>query len=601
MENLSPFLLNGVIKFTPLERFNRLIERGVEQSTRLSRLHQMYAELPQTDSPEAFLNASLKSLRVHYETIAHSTAGIPESGGAVVVANHPFGGLEGIIMAHLLLQVRKDIKIVANPFLSRITELKELFIDIDPFNTTNSKKRNHQFVKEAYKWVENGGLLVIFPAGEVSHLHLRDRTVIDPEWKGLVARIVRKHQAPVIPIRFAGKNSHLFQVAGLIHPRLRTLMLPHEMLNKKTQTVRVHIGKTIAYSNLRQLDDVGLIRYLRTQTYLLGSSSQSVTDRVFLNGHFEPVATAQTKEKLTAEVIKLGDHHRLASTGDLSVFIAEAEAIPLLLQEIGRLRELTFRAVGEGTGRASDLDIYDNYYQHLFIWDEEAKCVVGSYRLGKTDEILARFGRKGLYSNTLFKYKKKLLKKIACSIELGRSFVREEYQKSFTPLMLLWKGIGEYVMRNPRYHLLFGPVSISNDYAPLSQKLLVEFLSAQRFDHQLASYVKPRKKFKYKGEKQWHKSGFTEMNDLDTLSRLISSVEADQKGVPILLKQYLKLGGHLLGFNVDDDFSQVLDGLIVVDLRAADEKVLSRYMSKQGAQTFLAYHAEQGQVHAKTA
>lgn len=611
MENTSPFLLNGALRFTPLGPFNRLIERGVEQSTRLARLHDLYQTMPKTDSPCAFLEETLKLLNVDYDQIGHGTGQvqeqapefkahaadqIPKTGGAVIVANHPFGGLEGIIMAHLLLQVRSDIKIVANPFLSRIQELKSLFIDIDPFETREAIKRNHQSVKAAYKWVENGGLLVIFPAGEVSHLHLRDRAVTDPEWKGLVARVVRRHQVPVVPIRFVGKNSAMFQLAGMLHPRLRTLMLPHEMLNKHSQTVRVHIGQALPYSSMRHLDDAGMIRYLRTQTYLLGSHPQKTEQAMTVLGQHPvqqmPVQAAQKTEDLLTEIAQLGNDAKLASTGSLVAYIAKADRIPKILQEIGRLRELTFRAVGEGTGRAQDLDLFDNYYEHLFIWDEAEECLVGSYRLGRTDEILNAYGRKGLYSHTLFKYKKKLLKKITHSIELGRSFVRQEYQKSFTPLMLLWKGIGEYVVREPRYHLLFGPVSISNDYAPLSQKLLVDFLQAQRFDHQLASYVKPRKKFKYKGEKQWRKSGFTELTDLDTLSRLISSVEADQKGVPILLKQYLKMGGHLLGFNVDDAFSQVLDGLIVVDLRAAEEKVLAKYMGKSGATAFLDYHRD---------
>jgi len=276
----------------------------------------------------------------------------------------------------------------------------------------------------------------------------------------------------------------------------------------------------------------------------------------------------------------------LAANGDLEVYCASAEAIPHLLQEIGRLRELTFRDTGEGTGKSSDLDLYDSYYLHLFVWNRARDEVVGAYRLGLADEILRRYDKKGLYTFSLFRYRQRLLHRINPALELGRSFVRPEYQRSFSPLLLLWKGIGTFVARHPRYRILFGPVSISNEYHSLSQQLMVAFLRDNSYQAGLARLVRPRRPFR-NGRRR---PEYAHIRDIEALSELIAQIEGDAKGAPILLKQYLKLGGRLLGFNVDRQFSDVVDGLIMVDLLETDPKVLQRYMGREQAEQFLAWH-----------
>lgn len=597
MTGASPFLLNGVVNLKGLGAFNRVIEKGFEKTTRLSQLHQLYTQLPASGNGKEFLQHALKSLGVRYQFNEDELKHIPEQGPAVIVANHPFGGLEGMIMADLLLSIRSDVKIIANPLLSRITDIADLLIDVDPFGGKTAVKRNHKPIKAAFDWVKRGGLLVVFPAGEVSSLQIRKRMITDPEWKSLIARIVKRVRIPVIPIRFEGKNSNLFQLAGLMHPRLRTLMLPHEILNKREKVIRLRIGKAIRYETMEAMDNEEIVRYLRLQTYLLGSGNSPANKVIKKNQDFRawdlPVADPQPAELLARQIRDLSANQLLISAGEMQVYIADAGQIPDILQEIGRLREITFRAVGEGTGKAVDLDYYDSYYQHLFIWDQNAELIVGAYRIGKTDEILNKFGKKGLYSHSLFKFKNDLFEKINPALELGRSFVRREYQKNYAPLLLLWRGIGQFVARNPGYHRLFGAVSISDEYTPASQQVLINFLRVNRFDHELSAYVKPRRKFRYKGERSWLISGASGITDLESLSDLIGRIEGDQKGIPILLKQYLKLGGRLLGFNIDDQFNNVLDGLIVVDLREADLKVLSRYMSKDSAVEFLANHRAQ--------
>lgn len=291
---------------------------------------------------------------------------------------------------------------------------------------------------------------------------------------------------------------------------------------------------------------------------------------------------------LKAEIEALPPQQKLVRSGNFSVFYARADQMPRCLQEIGRLREITFREVGEGTGRASDVDLFDAYYIHLFVWDHSTDMIVGAYRLGLADEILARYGKRGLYTHSLFKYADPALRALNPAIELGRSFVRSEYQRGFSPLMLLWRGIGEFIVRHPRYATLFGAVSISNEYESASRRLIVDYLSANNLERTLARHVKPRRAFL--DETAHASEQLAMLHDIEDVSRMVRTIERDGKGVPILLKQYLKLGGQLLAFSADRKFANALDGLIMVDLRASDPRMLARYLGEAGAASFLSHH-----------
>jgi putative hemolysin len=295
---------------------------------------------------------------------------------------------------------------------------------------------------------------------------------------------------------------------------------------------------------------------------------------------------------LGEEVEQLAPDQKLLTNGEYTVCIARAEQIPRTVLEIGRLREISFRKAGEGTGRALDLDVFDERYDHLLVWNHERNEVVGAYRLAGTDVMQARFGPRGLYTSTLFRFKPDFLSRINPALELGRSFVRPEYQKSYVPLLLLWKGIGRFVAKHPRYRMLFGPVSISNDYSVASQALIVSFLKAHCYADCLAQSVLPKNKFRA----PWHLGGKLDrlapfLRDIEDLSKVVADLEPDKKGVPVLLRQYLNVGGQILDFSVDGLFSRVLDGLIVVDLVKADRGLLKRYMGEADAQRFLNYHA----------
>lgn len=590
----SPFRLDGAVN-TPLPRpVNKLIETALEKFSGLSRLDSLYRTLPDSASARDFLQIVLDLFGIRYRIETPTDGPLPDTGPVVIVANHPFGGLEGVILAHYLLHYRPDVKFMANYFLERIPELANLFIGVDPFGGPAARRTNLRPLRAAREWLNSGGVLVVFPAGEVSHLHARQRRVTDPEWSASVARLARTAGATVVPMYFHGANSLAFQLLGLVNPRLRTALLPRELLNKERRDILVTSGAPIRPKQLAGFeDDRALIRYLRLRTYSLAGAGASRATRAPeppLEGNLIAPVPA---EVVGAEIDALPADQKLVENGAFSVWYAGATQIPNGLREIGRLREVSFRLAGEGTGNPLDLDIFDSYYLHLILWDGAQRRIAGAYRLGLVDEILKKYGKKGLYTQRLFRYRTPVLRALPAAIELGRSFIAPDYQKSYSPLLLLWKGIGAFLVRRPGYRVLFGPVSISSDYSSLSQQLLVDFLRVNRFDLDLARHVRPRNAFRESARRVWHRNDIASLTDVDRLSDVIAQLEADGKGVPVLLRQYLKLGGRLLGFNVDPDFNNALDGLIMVDLLHTDPSVLQKYMGREAAENYLVFHRAQ--------
>lgn len=571
----------------------KAVAKPLGKALALDAISRNYRMLPSGVPACEFLERAIDAFGFSCAVGAGELGNIPANGPVVVVANHPFGGMEGLLLAQMLRKVRPDVKIMANYLLGRVEELRDLFILVDPFGARGSLARNVAPLRESVSWLRAGGCLGVFPAGEVAHFKVRERRVADPEWSPSIARIIRACKATVVPVNFRGANGPVFHLAGLVHPRLRTMLLGREFVNKARKTVEVRVGRPIDPSKLEGMSDEQAAGYLRLHTEMLGGAGSR---RRSLPARFpaspdrrqEALAPAQDAGLMQAEIAALPAESLLLESGDFEVREARAAGIPLVLKEIGRLRELTFRKVGEGTGKALDLDGFDAHYAHVFIWNRKAGEVVGAYRLGRTDEILKRFGPSGLYAATLFKFKPGFLAGIGPALEMGRSFVRPEHQKSYNALLLLWRGIGAVVAREPRYRRLFGPVSITNDYQAASRHLIAGFFESSREKPELSRLVKPRTPLKGAG---WLKRAARSLvTDVERLSELVSAVEADRKGIPVLLRQYLKLGGKLLAFNVDHAFSDALDGLIMVDLLETDRRQLERYLGKDGLAGFLDFH-----------
>ena len=569
----------------------RLVTPGIERLLAFDGLSRISAEAAAITDGDSAENRILRILDARALVDEDDLRNIPASGPCIVVANHPFGGVEGLLLASLLKRRRTDVKIMANFLLGRIGQLRDLFILVDPFGGENAAQANRRGMQETLRWLASGGVLGVFPAGEVSHFDPMRGEISDPAWSATIGRLAQRSGVPVVPVHFSGHNGALFHTLGMLHPRLRTVRLPHEFVNKRGLRTEVRIGTPVPPERIARFKTAGdVAAYLRIRTYMQGTQKETA----FLPpspGEMQAIVPATKADILRNEIASLPADTLLLTHEQYRVHVATAPQIPVTMREIGRLREVTFRAANEGTGREIDLDCFDEDYLHLFLWNEETAEVVAAYRLGQSDVLLSRRGKHGLYTRTLFNIRRRLLKQISPALEMGRSFVRPEYQRQFLPLMLLWRGIGTYVSRNPRYRNLFGPVSIDSSYSSTSQRLLMDFLRQNNMDGR-ARLVRPKTPPSARRIPGFDpKAMSTVVRDLGDLSGLIADIENDRRDIPILLRQYLKLGGVLLGFNVDPDFSNVLDGLILVDLVKTDRALLERYMGRDGAARFLAHHA----------
>jgi putative hemolysin len=581
----------GALFNEPLKRFLTPVEPAIQKLLLVDRLGGMLrSACSETEGSEAF-ERLLALLDVAFQVDSGDLSRIPATGSLVVTANHPFGFLEAAIMAVVLRRVRPDFKIVANSLLASVPELRSSFIFVNPYGGGDSIRENRRPIRESLEWLRQGGVLALFPAGDVARLNWRDRGIVDPPWNPSVAHLIRHAGCPALPMYFKGGNSIGFQLIGALHPRLRTAGLPRQTLNKRGRNIEVRIGRPIAAKALQAFEgEREAVEYLRFRTFLL-SGRDSRRDSglvhfpiVFPKKGLMPLAAEMARESLIEETGRLTP---VCENEEFAVYLAAADAVPHCLREIGRLRELTFRAAGEGTGNACDLDRFDPNYLHLFLWHKAAREIAGAYRLGPTGELLARLGVRALYSNTLFQIDPRFFEHTGPALEMGRSFVRPEYQKQYAPLLLLWKGITSYVSAHPECGVLFGAVSISNDYNPVSRGLLVSYLETRK-DSELAPFVKPRRPYRHSHGAPLHTEAITRLlKDVEELSAPIADLESDGKGVPILIKQYMKAGGRVLGFNIDPRFSHVLDVLMMADLRNAPLSVLERYMGREAAARYL--------------
>ena len=576
-------------------RLPSLVAASAEKLLGLERLNRAYDKIvrdKESGSPENFFQLAARHLNLKLQLRPGDLENIPKKGPVVVVANHPHGLSDGIMFGELLTRVREDVRILANEQLSLCQELEPWLIKVDVYEDENAKRKNLSGMRKMIAWLRKGGVL-----GTASSFSLIHKRVTDDPWNSNIAAIIRLTKATVVPVYFPGRNSLLFQGISLINRKARVAFLPREVGRDGRRTHRIVVGKPISFSQLGQYDsDEALVSHLRLRTYLLGKgyekSRRPHVHRKDKKAKMASLIPPVPPNDIQAEIDALPAEclHARQENGDWDVYVADALQIPKILIEIGRLREYTFRQVGEGSGKACDLDTYDNHYKHLFLWDRVQKKIAGAYRMGETDKIIARYGVKGLYNGEYFSFSPAALKVLDRSLEMGRAFIVPEYQKRPLALGFIWEGIGQFMARNHHYRYLFGTVSISRDYSNLSRALIVSYLKAHEMEPELSREVKaynpPRKADLKRSESCILPIGLT---DAQGLSQLVADVEEDGKGIPVLLRQYLKLNGKILSFGVDKNFGDVLDCLILVDIFKTPERAIKRYLGKATYEQLLPY------------
>jgi putative hemolysin len=518
-----------------------------------------------------FIDKILEILGVKVEFDEAELKNFPKDGAFLAIANHPYGGIEGLVLIKLTLMVNPNSKQLSNFILKKVPNLSDFLIAVNPFENIEHGS-SISGIKTALGMLKDGTPISVFPAGEVSAFKLGSQSVTDRKWHPVVGKLMVKAKVPIVPVYFHGNNGLLFNLLGMIHPSLRTAKLPSELFNKQGHTLKLRIGKAIKpeetpYAN----NPVKLLNYLRARTYALGAGIDG-DKKFFLPKNLfkirrkpQSIMPAIATAQLRADIDQLQEF-KVCEEKNYEVYISPSDRIPNILKEIGRLRELTFREVGEGTNKSIDLDRYDIYYHQLFIWDKEAEMVVGAYRIGKGDDIYYSYGKKGFYIDELFKIDHKFEPVLKKSMELGRSWIRKEYQQKPLPLFMLWRGITKFLMANPQIKYLIGPVSISNNFSKFSQSLIVDYIEKNHFDHEMARYVKPRNRFKAEMPKADTELLLESKESLKDLDHLISDIEETKMKIPVLLRQYIALNGKIICFNIDPQFSDSLDGFLVVDV-----------------------------------
>lgn len=536
-------------------------------------------------SKENFFHLACRYLNLRYDLSGLDH--IPQEGPCVIVSNHPHGMSDGLMFGDVVVQRRPDIKIVVNEFLQCVRGMRPYEITVDVYGGEAAKRANIAGMREMLLWLKKGHCLLVFPSGSAATYSLRDGRVVDDPWQQNIASLILKTGATVVPMHISGRTGFFFQVLSVISRSLRVNFLPREILRDGRMRHDIRLGSPISPAIMNGMGSDQLTAYMRLRSMLLRyNEPQSKTGEQHSDSPqrvMQPIAPQESEQALRKEIEALPPESLcyVSETSPLRIYTAVASQIPHMMREIGVQRERTFRCVGEGTGLASDLDEWDEYYTHLIMWDEEAGRIAGAYRIGLTDEILKKRGPQGIYNSHFFRMSDRFLQSISMGLELGRAFITPEYQRQAASLDTLWMGIGRFLNKNPRYKYLYGTVSISPNYSRASRALIHSYLK-QRCMHpelsrEISAYTPPQNLELLSEDARLLPSA---LPDIRVLSGMVSELE-EGRGIPVLLKQYLRLGGCMVSFGIDEDFGGTLDCFVLVNLANTPERARRRYRGRE--------------------
>ena len=555
--------------------------------TKITTMNSFYNKNKNLSGTE-FLESILNHYEIDFEIPEEDLKRLPKTGPYITISNHPLGGIDGVLLLKLMLQEREDFKIIANFLLQRIAPLKPFIMPVNPFENHKDAKSSVMGFKTALTHLREGHPLGIFPAGEVS-TYKDGKLVVDKPWEEAAIKLIRKAEVPVVPIYFHARNSRLFYRLSKINDVFRTAKLPSELTTQSRRPIKVRVGQPISVASQKEEETLeGFTELLRKKTYLLANAFEKerlidkVPSTLKIPKTPKKIASAVRVEVLEGEIEKLREKDcRLLQSKNYEVYLAQEKEMPFILKEIGRQREITFREVGEGTNNPIDLDKFDSYYHHLFLWDNEEKAIVGAYRMGLGSHIFKNYGIDGFYLQDLFRFEPELYDMMRKSIEMGRAYIVKEYQQKPMPLFLLWKGIVHTTLRFPEHKYLIGGVSISNQFSNFSKSLMIEFMKSNYWDPYVAQYIRPKKEFKVQLKDADKEFIFDETQaDLNKFDKLINEVEPGSLRLPVLIKKYIKQNAKVVAFNVDPLFNNSVDGLMYITIADLPESTVKPVMEE---------------------
>ncbi len=592
---------NDLIAASGLSKFGILknpIASAIMKITKINEVNKLYDKLKNTEG-RAFFDHFIKELNIKYLTFEEDLAKIPKTGPFILVSNHPLGAIDGVLMCKILTEIRPDFKVMGNFLLSKIEPMAPFVISVNPFEKRKEAYSSMSGMREALRHLSEGKCLGIFPAGEVSNKNNEFGEILDKEWEETALKLIKKAKVPVVPMYFHAKNSRIFYNAAKIHQDLQTLMIPTEMMNKREKPIKIRIGKPVAPKTLEDYEstkDLGI--FLKKKVYMMKSyfnNRKSIAEYFDLkNLNIKPqqevvvqnIIDETPLEDILADINNLREKEGklLFNNADYEVYFTNSEEIPAMMREIGRQRELTFRAVGEGTNLPFDLDEYDKHYHHLILWDNAAQKIAGAYRMALGSEVMKKHGINGFYTSSLFEFDQELQPFFRKVIEMGRAYISIEYQQKPLPLFLLWRGIVHVCLRNPEHKFLMGGVSISNRFSDFSKSLMIEFMRSHYYDPVVAQYIHPKNDYKvYLSERDRNLFFEGLENDLNKFDKLIDDFEPEMR-LPVLIKKYIKQNAKVIAFNVDPNFNDAIDGLMYIRISDLPESTIKPVLEEMSEQ-----------------
>ena len=576
------------------------IASAMMRITKITKVNELYDKLKDKVGKD-FFDSFVRERDLKYIVFEEDLAKIPKTGPFILVSNHPLGAIDGILMAKILTEIRPDFKVMGNFLLEKIKPMEPFVISVNPFENRKNLRNSATGMRETLKHLENGGCVGIFPAGEVSNKNNEFNEILDKAWEKPALKLIKMAKVPVIPMYFHAKNSAMFYHLAKLHPDLQTLLLPSEMMAKREKPIRIRIGKQVSLKALEEHDNIEEMgEFLQKKIYILKSyyeKRKSIAEQLNLpnlklnfpitkeENVVQNIIDETPQEDLLADIENLSKGEKmLFRNGNYEVYFAKYSEIPSIMREIGRQRELTFRKIGEGSNLPFDLDQYDEYYHHLFLWDSAAKKLVGAYRMALGSEVMKKHGIQGFYTSSLFEFDQELQPFFRKVIEMGRAYISTEYQQKPLPLFLLWRGIVHVCLRNPEHKFLMGGVSISDKFSEFSKSLMIEFMRSHYYDSAVAQYIHPKNEFKVNLKDRDKHLFFDEVeSDLNKLDKIIDDLEPQMR-LPVLIKKYIKQNAKVISFNVDPTFNDAIDGLMYIRISELPESTIKPVLEEMSEQ-----------------
>lgn len=600
---MSLITKEDLIKATGMSKIGFLknpVASTLMKLTKIDEVNRLYDKLKDKTGKD-FFDSFVRYRDLKYIVFEEDLAKIPKTGPFILVSNHPLGAIDGILMCKILTEIRPDFKVMGNFLLEKIKPMEPYVISVNPFENRKEMRSSASGMRAALQHLESGGCLGIFPAGEVSNKNNPFGEIRDKAWEKPAMKLIKKAKVPVVPMYFHAENSTLFYQIARIHPDLQTVMLPAEMMKKRDEPIRVRIGKPVLTKIIDEQEDIEeLGEFLRNKIQMLKSyyeRRKSIPEILKLpdlklnfsvkkeeNRVYNIIDETPAQDMIDEVERQRKSDKMLFSNGNYEVFFSEYKDIPNIMREIGRQRELTFRAVGEGSNLPFDLDKYDAYYHHLFLWDNAANKLAGAYRMALGKNVMRKYGIEGFYTSSLFDFDPELQPFFRKVIEMGRAYISAEYQQKPLPLFLLWRGIVHVCLRNPDHKFLMGGVSISNKFSEFSKSLMIEFMRSHYYDSAVAQYIHPKNEFKVKLRERDKNLFFDEMeSDLNKLDKAIDDLEPEMR-LPVLIKKYIKQNAKVISFNVDPNFNDAIDGLMYIRISDLPESTIKPVLEEMSDQ-----------------